>query len=160
MEERVAVRAMQPADAERVAEMAAALSAHEGQPPPPFGAAEVLRYGFGAEKRFDGLVARLAGETVGYALYFDSFNVGLGTPGLHMIDLYVEPRARARGVGRALVAAVAAEALRRGGAWVVWQSLPSNALALAFYRRIGGRQYQAADFELAGEALSELAALA
>ena len=32
------VRALQEKDAERVAEMAAALSAHEGMPPPPFDA--------------------------------------------------------------------------------------------------------------------------
>lgn len=151
------VRALQEADAERVAEMAAALSAHEGMPPPPFGAADVIRYGFGAHKRFDGIILEQGYDLIGYTIFIDSFNVGLGTPGIHMLDLYVEDRARGSGAGRTLIGAVAAETIARGGSWVVWQSLPTNSVAIDFYNHIGSRQYQAADFELSGKTLTEMA---
>ncbi|WP_193171607.1 GNAT family N-acetyltransferase [Nisaea nitritireducens] len=152
------VRALLEKDAGRVAEMAAALSAHEGMPPPPFGADDVIRYAFGKQKRFDGIVVELDSELIGYTIFIDSFNIGLGTPGLHMLDLYVEDRARGSGAGRALIGAVAAETIARGGSWVVWQSLPTNTVAIEFYHHIGSRQYQAADFELSGITLNEMAA--
>ncbi|UUX49145.1 GNAT family N-acetyltransferase [Nisaea acidiphila] len=153
-----AIRALQESDAERVAEMAAELSAHEGMPPPPFGPDDVLKYGFGLSKRFDGIVAESGSDLIGYTLFIDSFNVGLGTPGIHMLDLFVENRARGSGAGRALIAAVAAETIAREGAWLVWQCLPANKTAINFYHHIGSRQYQAADFELSSERLTDLAA--
>lgn len=152
------VRALLEKDAERIAEMAAALSAHEGMPPPPFAAKDVIRYGFGEQKRFDGIVVEDDSDLIGYTIFINSFNIGLGTPGLHMLDLYVEDRARGTGAGRALIGAVAAETIARGGSWVVWQSLPTNAVAIEFYHHIGSRQYQAADFELSGTTLTEMAA--
>ncbi len=144
----LSVRPMTPDDAAEVARMAGELSAHEGVAAPPFDADSVHRWGFGPDRRFDGVVAELGGHVVGYALYHDGFHVGRGTPGLVLMDLYAEPSARRRGVGRALMAAVGAAARRRGGTWVVWQVHPDNVEGLAFYRAIGGRRYRAADFEL------------
>lgn len=153
-----AIRSLQEKDAERVAEMAAKLSAHEGMPPPPFSPAEVVKYGLGPSRRFEGLVADAGDDLIGYTLFIDSFNVGLGTPGIHMLDLFVEDRARGSGAGRALIGAVAAETIAREGAWMVWQCLPANKTAISFYNHIGSRQYQAADFELSNERLTDLAA--
>lgn len=144
----VNVRWMTPDDAPAVARMAGALSAHEGVGPPPFDAAAVLRWGFGPERRFEGMVAELDGSVVGYALFHDGFHVGQGTPGVMLMDLYAEPPVRRRGIGRALMSAVAEAARQRGGSWVVWQAHPDNAEGLAFYRAIGARRYRAADFEL------------
>lgn len=142
------VRAMAPDDASGIARMAAALSAHEGADAPPFDAAAVLRWGFGAGRRFDGVVAEAAGRLVGYALFHDGFHVGEGAPGIMVMDLYADPDMRRRGVGRALMDAVVEAARNRGCTWVTWQVHPDNTDALAFYRAIGGRRYRAADFEL------------
>lgn len=144
----VTVRPMAVADAADIARMAAALSAEEGADPPPFDADAVRRWGFGDDRRFDGLVAEIGGKTVGYALFHDGFHVGKGAPGLFLMDLFTRPEARRRGVGRALMMALVDAARRRGGCWVVWQVQPDNSDALAFYRHIGGRRYRAADFEL------------
>lgn len=153
----VNIRAALPSDGERVGEMAVALSAHEGEPPPPFGPEEFRRYGFGAERRFDTFLAEWHGDVIGYVLYCDSFHVGLGTPGLHMIDLYVEPAHRGSGAGRGLIGALSRVCLERGGTWLTWQCLPSNAVALDFYDRIGARRFAAANFELADDALAAMA---
>ncbi len=157
------IRAAMPSDGDRVAEMAAALSAHEGEPPPPFDAETFRRHGFGARKRFEALVAEMNGEgatpgdLVGYALYADLFHVGIGAPGLHMIDLFVEPGCRRLGVGRAMMAALSHICRERDGTWITWQCLPSNDEAMAFYETIRGRRFNAANFELAGDALIRLA---
>jgi ribosomal protein S18 acetylase RimI-like enzyme len=159
------IRPAEPSDGERVAEMAAALSAHEGAPPPPFDAGTFRRFGFGEGRRFEAIIAEdqaLAagpGAAIGYALYNDMFHVGLGTPGLHMIDLFVEPGCRRMGVGRGLIATLARICRERDGTWMTWQSLPSNTEAMAFYDHIKGRRFNAANFELAGEALSATALL-
>ncbi|MEQ9334488.1 GNAT family N-acetyltransferase [Thalassobaculum sp.] len=145
----VTIRPMAPDDAPAIARMARALSAHEGAAPPPFDAEAVRRWGFGPGRRFDGMVADRGGRAVGYALFHDGFHVGRGMPGLMLMDLYAEPAVRRHGVGRALMAAVAEEARRRGGTWVVWQVHPDNLEGLAFYRALGARRYRAADFELA-----------
>jgi ribosomal protein S18 acetylase RimI-like enzyme len=156
------IRVAVPSDGERVAEMAAALSAHEGEPPPPFDAAAFRRFGFGAERRFEALIAEVTGplglgDVIGYALFCDMFHVGLGTPGLHMIDLFVEPRCRLVGIGKGIVAALARLCQARDGTWMTWQCLPSNVAAMSFYHRIEGRRFNAANFELAGDALAKIA---
>ena len=149
-------RWIEEADADRLAEMAAGLSAHEGYPPPPFGPPEILRYGFGIEKSFEGIVAEISGRVEAYAFFHDAFNVGLGAPGLHMIDLYVDEEARCQGIGRALVGRIALECRRRQGTWVTWQSVVSNRTALEFYDAIGGRRFGAANSELTGPALAQI----
>lgn len=159
------IRPAEPSDGERVAEMAAALSAHEGEPPPPFDAAAFRRFGFGEDRRFETILAEAPATeatvaVVGYALYRDMFHVGMGTPGLHMIDLFVEPAHRGRGAGRGLVAALARICRDRDGTWVTWQCQPRNSEAMVFYERIGGRRFDAANFELAGDALAAMASSA
>lgn len=151
------IRMLEERDADRVADMAAKLSAHEGMPPPPFGPEDVVKYGFGDMKRFEGLVAEAGGALIGYTLFINSFNIGLGTPGTHMLDLFVEKSARGSGAGRGLVAALAAETIARGGDWMVWQCLPTNKTAINFYHHIGSRQYLASDFELSNDRLTDLA---
>ena len=159
------VRPARPSDGERVAEMAAALSAHEGEPPPPFDADAFRRFGFGKERRFEALIAEEddanggPGGVIGYAIYCDLFHVGLGKPGLHMVDLFIEPRCRRLGAGRGVMAALARICRERDGTWITWQCLPSNLEAMAFYARVSGRRFNAANFELAGDALNTLAAM-
>ena len=155
----VSIRVARPSDGERVAEMAAALSAHEGEPPPPFGPDVFRRYGFGPGRRFDTLLAEARGDVIGYVLFCDSFHIGLGAPGLHMIDLFVETEHRGSGAGRRLVGALSRVCLERGGTWLTWQCLPSNQVALTFYERIGARRFTAANFELSEDALAAMARL-
>ena len=49
-------------------------------------------------------------------------------------DLFVRPSHRREGVGRALLAAVAARVRERGGERLEWAALDWNELALGFYR--------------------------
>lgn len=150
------IRAMDAADAERVIAMIAALSAHEGAPPPPMDAAALIRWGLGEDARFSALVAERRGKAVGYALFHESFHIGRARPGSVLMDLYVDRGHRRRGIARALLAAVARATQARDGDWVTWQAHPRNIEALAFYEAIGARRFAAADFELADGAMARI----
>ena len=82
-------------------------------------------------------VADLGGEVVGMAIWFLNFSTWTGRNGIHLEDLYVEPRARASGVGRALVTELAGLALRAGYGRVDWSVLRWNESAVGFYRSLG-----------------------
>src|SRR5882724_2676589 len=98
--------------------------------------ADLLRHGFGPERRFEALLALVDGEPAGFALFFPDFSTWRGRPGLFLEDLYVREWARGRAVGRRLMARLAAIALERD-----WPALHFNVLdwnpARGFYRRLG-----------------------
>lgn len=86
-----------------------------------------------------GLVARRQPQAtpVGFALYFLNFSTWEGVHGIHLEDLYVSPEHRGYGLGRALLASLAATAVRRGYARVEWSVLDWNAPSISFYRSVG-----------------------
>jgi GNAT superfamily N-acetyltransferase len=85
----------------------------------------------------EAVLARQGAEAVGFALFFHNFSTFLGRRGLYLEDLYVVPQARGQGVGRALIAWVAALAKQRGCARFEWTVLDWNRRAIDFYRSIG-----------------------
>ena len=145
-----------PSDGYVIAQMATKLSLHEGESPPLFGETKYQRFGFGNEKKFNTFVAELNKNICGYVFYCESFHVGLGSPGFNMLDLFVDKNCRRRGVGKLLIGAIASECIILGDAWITWQCHPKNQIALDFYQSLEGRRFDAADFELAGNALIKL----
>ena len=85
----------------------------------------------------EAVVARFAGEPVGFALFFANFSTFLGKPGIYLEDLFVREAARGKGVGRALMAHLARVAVERGWGRVEWAVLDWNAPAIRFYRGLG-----------------------
>ncbi len=67
------------------------------------------------------------------------------------------PRRAGRGIGRALMAAVARACLADGGRYLFWNALERNAAGRAFYRRIGAREEAVVTLSLQPDALDELA---
>ncbi|HEV2301408.1 MAG TPA: GNAT family N-acetyltransferase [Stellaceae bacterium] len=98
--------------------------------------ADLVRHGFGRERAFEALLASLDGEPVGFALFYPVFSTWLGRPGMFLEDLYVREVARRRGVGRALLARLAAIAVERGYGRLHFNVLTWNP-AKGFYERLG-----------------------
>ncbi|TMQ22081.1 MAG: GNAT family N-acetyltransferase [Deltaproteobacteria bacterium] len=92
---------------------------------------------FGERRFAEVLLAELGGPPVGFALFFSSYSTFLAQPGLYLEDLFVEPAARGRGVGLALMSALARTAIERGYGRFEWSVLDWNAPALDFYRALG-----------------------
>ncbi len=113
---------------------------------------------FGARPLAEALIAERGSEIAGYALFFPTFSSFLTTEGVWLEDLFVRPAHRRAGVGRALLAAVAAHVRERGGTRLEWAALDWNELALGFYRRIGAQQMREwITHRLVGEELERLA---
>lgn len=104
------------------------------------------------------LLAHLGSQPVGFAVYFRNFSTFLGRPGIYLEDLFVEPEHRGRGIGLALLAAIARIAQERGCLRLNWAVLEWNQTAIDFYRKIGAVLLD--DWRicrLSGEALDRLA---
>jgi len=113
---------------------------------------------FGARPAAEALLAERGGEAVGYALFFPTFSTFRTTRGIWLEDLFVLPEHRGAGVGRALLAAVAACVPDTRGR-LEWAALDWNELALGFYRGIGALAMDEwTSLRLDGEALALLAA--
>ncbi len=154
----VVVRPAVRADARVIAKLARGLNLHEGDPTGNFTEKVVLRDGFGRTPQFKCLLAELRGKVVGYALLVDAYETGWGARGLYLNDLYVEERARRRGVARALVAACAAVAKRRKKTYVWWASKSGNKRAQAFYKKVGAFEERVVAHALAFKAFEAMAA--
>jgi len=83
----------------------------------------------------------------------------LARRGVWLEDLFVRPAHRGAGVGRALLAAVAAHTREGGGERLEWAALDWNELALGFYRRVGAQTMgEWITHRLVGDELARLAA--
>ena len=103
------------------------------------------------------LVAERDGAVVGVATAHPSYDSGQSRWGMFLNDLHVAPEARRHGIGRALVAALAAEAWRRGGSFLWWNADAGDDLAFRFHRSLGAEEAETTDFLLAGAAFNRLA---
>ena len=99
----------------------------------------IRRHGFGAKRYFETLICERAGAAVGFALYFFTFSTFLARPTLYLEDLFVLPAERGRGAGRALLAALARIAVRKGCGRMEWAVLDWNTPSIGFYERLGAR---------------------
>jgi GNAT superfamily N-acetyltransferase len=84
------------------------------------------------------LVARVDGSVAGYAVYYTTFSTFAGRPGVFLEDLYVRPPFRRRGIGHALLEAVAKVCAELGGRFE-WIALRWNEDALRLYRSLSAK---------------------
>lgn len=157
--EQVTIRAARRDDAAAVAELANELNRLHDQPE-NFTAEKVLADGFDATVPYALLVAERDGRVVGYALYHPQYNTDVPGWGLWLVDLMVAEAERRNGIGRALLARVAAEAKTGGYVSVWWAVLSRNRKARAFYNALGAKDEDARILELEGDALAQLASKA
>lgn len=97
------------------------------------------------------LGAFLAGRAVGFAQIYPTWSSIRMAPALVLNDLFVDPSARGRGVGEALVRACEAEGQRRGAAALSLETQRSNHAAIALYLRLGWSRDEA--FQVYAKAL-------
>ena len=106
----------------------------------------------------DVLIAELGGEPVGFALFFQTYSTFLAKPGMWLEDLFVRPAARGKGVGAALMAALARVCVQRNYGRFEWAVLDWNEPALKFYATLGAQQMtEWTEQRVTGAALDALA---
>ncbi len=95
------------------------------------------RYIFTRETTVELLVGYLDEEIHGYAVFLHNFSSFQGRPGMYIEDVYVEPRARGKGLGKALITEVIRIARERGCRRSEWIVLDWNQRAKRFYESLG-----------------------
>jgi GNAT superfamily N-acetyltransferase len=152
------VRRAESGDADALAALGRALNIQQGDPSANFTAEAVRRDGFGAAPKFEAWLAEIDGHAVGYALVVPAaYETGYAKAGVYVQDVFVAPEARHQGAGRALMAAVAADARRRGLEFVWWASRSWNTQSHAFFRTLATVEEPVIAFATFGEEFTRLA---
>jgi GNAT superfamily N-acetyltransferase len=82
-------------------------------------------------------LAEAGGEALGFTQLYPAFASLSLAPSWILNDLYVEPSARGRGVGEALMEAARELAIGNGAAELMLQTARSNATAQRLYEKLG-----------------------
>jgi GNAT superfamily N-acetyltransferase len=98
---------------------------------------EVLRRTLFERRAAEALIVELAGEAIGYAIFFVTFSSFECRSGIWIEDIYVRPDKRRDGIGRAVMEHIAALTLERGHVRLEWTALDWNEPALRFYEKLG-----------------------
>ena len=84
-------------------------------------------------------LAEADGEIAGFAMWFYTFSTFRGRHGLFLEDLFVRPKFRGEGIGRALLARLARRCVSEDLRRLEWMVLDWNERAIGFYRSQGAR---------------------
>jgi GNAT superfamily N-acetyltransferase len=105
------------------------------------------------------LVGVRDGAVVAMAIWFRSFSTWTGRAGIWLEDLFVDPGQRGHGLGRALLARLAAICVERGWTRLEWSVLDWNTPSIEFYKAAGAVPMDEwTVFRLTDDALADFAA--
>ena len=154
------IRKATPDDIPLILEFIRELAEYERAPEEAVATPEDLRRdGFSAEPRFHVEIAEWEGEPAGFALWFFTYSTWQGKPGLYLEDLFVRPRFRRKGIGKALLVHLARVAVEKGCGRYQWQVLDWNTPSIEFYESLGAKVMKEwLTMRVTGEALIALAA--
>ena len=160
------LRPATPVDIPQILAFVRDLAAYEREPDAVHATeADLLRDGFGPTKRFHCIISELnesgAAIPAGFALYFYNYSTWRGHAGIYLEDLYVSPEHRGKGIGKALLTRVAANAVAEGCPRFEWSVLDWNTPSIDFYHQLGAvMKSEWKGMQLSGDALAALAAQA
>ena len=103
-------------------------------------------------------VAVVDGTVVGMAIWYITFSTWLGGAGIWLEDLFVSSEHRGSGLGKAMLATLAAVCAERGYGRLEWWVLKWNTPSIGFYDSIGGQPMDEwLTYRLDGQALASMA---
>lgn len=120
---------------------------------------DLKRDGFSSNPKFRVSIAEWEGEPAGFAFFFYHYSTWRGQPTLFLEDLFVRPRFRGKGIGRALLVYLARIAVDENCGRFEWQVLDWNTPAIEFYQSLGAvAMKEWLTMRVTGGALAKLAA--
>jgi GNAT superfamily N-acetyltransferase len=153
------IRLAHPTDVPQIRKLIQELAEYEKAPGQAVATEEdLLRDGFGPQRRYSCLMAEWEGAAAGFAFYFHNYSTWQGRWGLYLEDLFVRPQLRGKGIGKALLVELARTAVREGCGRFVWQVLDWNTPAIRFYEKLGAKALKEwVTMRVEGEALERMA---
>ena len=98
------------------------------------------------------------GEEVGFDLFFHNFSTFLGRAGIYLEDLFVKPKYRGNGYGKAILKRLAQIAVERGCGRLEWSCLDWNQPSIDFYLSLGATPMSGwTGYRLTGKTLADAA---
>lgn len=162
--EMVAVRRAEPGDVVEILGLVRELARFEGDEARIVASAADFRRAFFPESGDTAVwceVVHLGSRLLGATIWYRTFSTWTGTFAVRMVDLVVTADHRGTGVGRRLVAALAAECSTHGWKRMHWLVARWNEGAIRFYRGLGAVAEPGDEeylrFSLDGPALTALA---
>ena len=92
---------------------------------------------FGDNPRLFCEIAEWQSEPVGFAVWFFNFSTFSGRSGIFLEDLFVRPRHRGKGIGKAMLVYLARECVANGWSRLQWSVLDWNTPSIEFYKSLG-----------------------
>ena len=155
----IALRAATPADTPLIVELIRGLAEYEKLAHECVATEERIRETlFGPKPQAEVVIAFLDDQAAGFALFFQNYSTFLARPGIYLEDLFVFPRFRGHGVGKALLRHLAKLAVERECGRFEWSVLDWNESAIGFYRSLGAVAMDGwTTYRLTGDALKRMA---
>jgi GNAT superfamily N-acetyltransferase len=151
------IRAAAPGDEGSIVALLRELAVYEKAPVFTLSEADVARDLTGAQRSALCHLLFVDGEAVALSVALRTYRSFRAARGYYVEDLYVRPVFRGRGLGKALLARLAALAHADGG-FLEWLVLDWNAPAITFYESLGARPVtEWTGYRLEGDALERLA---
>jgi GNAT superfamily N-acetyltransferase len=120
---------------------------------------DLRRDGFSRDPKFYVEIAEWDGEAAGFTLWFYNYSTFQGKPGIYLEDLFVRPRFRKKGIGKALLTHLAKLAVEQGCRRYQWQVLDWNTPSIEFYESLGAKVMKEwLTMRLSGEQLQQMGA--
>ena len=112
---------------------------------------------FGETKYAEVLLAFEAQEPAGFALFFHNYSTFLAQPGIYLEDLFVDPKFRGKGIGKALIVEIVRITKERNCGRIDWAALDWNTPAHDFYLALEAtKQFEWIPFRLTADKFDKL----
>ncbi|HYE67211.1 MAG TPA: GNAT family N-acetyltransferase [Anaerovoracaceae bacterium] len=135
------------------------LAEYEGMLSQVVATEELLEVTLFGKKQAEVIIGEYKGEPVGFALYYHSYSTFLGKANLFLDDLFVKPKARGIGTGKALLACLAQIAVEQDCGRLEWWCLDWNEPSIRFYKQMGAKPMEDwTTYRVDGDVLPALAA--
>ena len=155
---KIEIRAAAPADVPLILSLIRELAEYERLADQCIATPQLLHENlFGAKPVAEARIGLLDGAPVGFAIFFHNFSTFLARPGIYLEDIYVQPHARGKGVGKTLLKEVARVAVERNCGRMEWSVLDWNEPSIQFYKSMGAQPMSEwTVYRMTGAALQEL----
>ena len=153
------VRDATPSDIDQIYDYIHALAEYEKAPDEAvLSKSDLSQSLFGQNPQVYCLLSVQDGQVSGIAIWHLNYSTWLGKHGIYLEDLFVDPKFRGQGHGKALLVRLAQICVERGYPRFSWWVLDWNKPSIDFYESLGAKAMDEwTVFRVSGDALTKLA---
>lgn len=153
------IRDATPADIDAIYDYIHALAEYEKAPEEAVLSKSDLNQSlFGQSPQVYCLLSVQADQVTGIAIWHLNYSTWMGKHGIYLEDLFVDPKYRGQGHGKALLIRLAQICVERGYSRFSWWVLDWNKPSIDFYESLGAKAMDEwTVFRVSGDALTKLA---